>query len=264
MRGSAGFTLIETLVATIAGLIVTAALFTTLEVSLHQTARLTDVAQASQLGRDAMTQIVDELHSACIAPAPGFKPAQAGSTESKLIVIDAYSPAAEIPGATEIHSEGAREDVIEYSKKNETLTDFTHLANPGTAWPEFTFAEAATPANGQRIAEGITPTAREDPKTKKPYHIFTYYKYAKEPKTEAANGINSLEEITLGEGETLSKELAEETAGVAVNFRTAPTSGSGAGSRATQSEATIDLTAQVTFAFSAPNSEGAVVDSPCK
>ncbi len=51
----------------VTGIIVTGALFAVLEVSMRQTARITDIAQANQLGRTTMTHMVDELHSACIA-----------------------------------------------------------------------------------------------------------------------------------------------------------------------------------------------------
>src|ERR1700676_4150352 len=92
-----GFSLMETLVAMLSAVVITGALFVVLEVALHQTSRISDVAQATQLGRSAMTHVVDELHSACLAPQ--FTPVQEGSAENKLIFITAYGSQAELPSA---------------------------------------------------------------------------------------------------------------------------------------------------------------------
>ena len=78
-RDEHGFMLIEILVGLLSAVVVTGALFVILEVALHQTARIADVAQATQLGRTAMTNIVDKLHSVCLAPQ--FTPVESGSTE---------------------------------------------------------------------------------------------------------------------------------------------------------------------------------------
>ena len=96
LRDERGFTLMETLVAMVTGIIVTGALFAILEFSVHQTSRISQVAQASQVSRTAMTRIVDELHSACLST--GFAPVQETSTPSKLVVQNGYSEQAEVPG----------------------------------------------------------------------------------------------------------------------------------------------------------------------
>src|SRR6202042_149590 len=96
-RDTHGFTLIETLVAMISGVVVTGAMFMVFIVALHQTSRLTDSAQATQLGRTAMTHVIDELRSACISH--GYTPVQEKSTASELIFRNAYSEEAVIPNA---------------------------------------------------------------------------------------------------------------------------------------------------------------------
>ena len=90
----AGISLVELLVAMVSALVVAAAIMGLLVVSQHQTAILRDVGQATQYGRTAMTRIVDELHSSCIAKE--FAPVQKESTPSKLILQNAYSKEAEI------------------------------------------------------------------------------------------------------------------------------------------------------------------------
>lgn len=248
-RGERGFTLIETLVAMVTGLIVTGALFAILEVSLSQTARLTDVAQASQLGRTTLTRMVDELHSACLASE--FKPVQEGSNAKELIFVDAYGESAEISTA--------REDKIVWNETAKTLTDYTRLSNSESAWPTYKFT-AAYPTTGTLIGEKVTQTENSK---KELLPIFQYYGYAEKASTSTSAASSTLNEAEPLTG-TLTKEKAEKAASVDINFTTGPSGGAGEGSTHIQSEADAPFTAQVTFAFAAPSSEATITDSPCK
>jgi Tfp pilus assembly protein PilW len=245
-REEGGFTLIELLVAIVCGVVVTGALFAILEVSLRQTSRITDRVQAAQIGRTAMTHVVDELHSACIARE--FAPIQAGSTGSELRFRDGFSEKA----------------VMEYPEVFEhrivwtgtypaggQLIDKTYKATGGT-WPtKFTWESTATPLNGVRLAENIyqqsTTTA-----------LFQYYKYA----TTASSG----------SGETASGALtllavpkegfdATEAAGIAavqVSLSAAPTNNNTALGRS------AEFSSLVTLAFASPSSEATITDGPCQ
>ncbi len=234
-----GFTLIETLVALVTGFAVMGGLYAVLEVSLHQSTRVADVVQASQLGRTAMTHIVDELHSACLGP--GFAPVQAKSTSATLIFQTGYSEKAELAEA--------RQEEITWA--GETLTEKTLTSNGGS-WPNFLFT--APPSSTVVLGKNITQ-AEEVAKTPQP--IFTYYKYSVTPSTATSAPSSTLEKMTvpaLG----FSAEEAAKVASVLIAFRAGPVSTTADPTRK------VDLSSQVTFAFSAPSSEAPIEAAPCE
>lgn len=238
LHSERGFTLIETLVAMVAGMAVTGGLFTILDVSLRQSTRVADVVQASQLGRTAMTQIVDELHSACIAP--GFAPIQTGSGESKLIFVTGYSEAAEI---TE-----ARKDEIVFEK--ESLTDNIYKSTGGTS-PSFTWGASKPVLLAKNISQS-SEGGKEVP-------IFRYYEYAVTPPnnentSEASSTLSPKVPPALGFTEPEAKPIAS----VLISFKAGPVSTIKDNSRK------VELSSQVTLAFSAPNAEATIEAAPCE
>jgi type II secretory pathway component PulJ len=247
-RDARGFSLIETLVAMVTGLVVIGALFAILEVSLHQTSRVADVAQATQLGRTTMTRIVHELHSVCLAP--GFAPVQAGSNASELRFVNAYSSEAEITSAS----------VAEHRIKWESnaLTDYSYPGNGGTS-PQFTFQSTPSPLKGTRISEqeGIASSLVGG----KPAPIFQYYSYGAKSHSGEESSLSTLSETPLvgaGAEGRLTTAQAETVAAVQIRFTTLPAD------RNAQRGRGVDLSDQVTFAFSAPASEATVEASPCE
>jgi prepilin-type N-terminal cleavage/methylation domain-containing protein len=264
LRSERGFTLIEVLVAMVTGVIVTGALFAILEVSMRQSTRVSDVAQATQLGRTAMNHVVDELHSACIAAS--FAPVQATSGEAKvgepkLVFINGYSEAAEVPsvGTT---TTGVREDEIIWSESAQTLTDKTYLATAEPKTNEFTFAATATPKNGVRLAEHVVRAT--SPVTGEPIPIFQYYEYGNSTNSSTTTGLSTLEALhnekgaVLKAGEKLGSTPAKEAASVLVTFSIAPTD------NATTLGRAAEFSSQNTFTFSAPNSENPLKTVPCE
>lgn len=238
-------TLIETLVAMVTGIAVIGGLFAVLEVSLHQSSRIADVVQATQLGRQAMTHVVDELHSACIAQ--NFTPVQGESSESKLIFVTGYSEKAELAEA--------HKDEIVFS--GETLTDNVFNSSGGTS-PEFTFPKAATAS--VLVAKNVSQSTEGAVKAE-PIPYFRYYEYAVTPPNVENRGVASstlVEHKFLKAGEVLSAEQAKKIASVQINFRAGPTSGSSDVTRK------ADLSSQVTFAFSAPSTEATIEAAPCE
>jgi type II secretory pathway pseudopilin PulG len=65
MRDERGFTLVELLVAMVAGVVVVFALVALLTISLHQETQITDRVQDDRAGRSAMNVMLEELHSSC-------------------------------------------------------------------------------------------------------------------------------------------------------------------------------------------------------
>jgi Tfp pilus assembly protein PilW len=235
--GEHGFTLIETLVAMISGVVVTGATFSILIVALHQTSRITDSVQATQLGRTTMTRVIDELHSACIARK--FTPVQEGSSGIKLIFVNAYSK------ESVIKKTEAYEHEIEWNSATEKLTDTVTPASSGE-WPNFTFA--ATPTKtvlGEHIAkEGSNP-------------IFKYYEYGETYSSGSSAPVSTLTEMTIPTGGMKATEAAN-VAAVLVSFTTKPIDGQTALSRA------AEFSNQYTIAFGSPSSETTIVDGPCQ
>jgi prepilin-type N-terminal cleavage/methylation domain-containing protein len=239
-----GFTLIEMLVAMVAGVAVTGALFSILDVALHQTSRMTDKVQVDQNGRIAMTKIVDELHSSCLSY--GFVPIQSGSSGSTLAFVNAYSKESVIPSAT-------KHEII-WSSSAETLTDKSY-ASTGGSWPSFTFSGTATPVNGVRIANNISQGVEAG----KTVPIFRYYAYAQSAESTSETPLGAIKSTAMTE-----TELAKSTATVSsvkIVFTQAPSDGYPATSGQSRN---AQFTSQSTLAFSVPNSEVPIHDAPCQ
>lgn len=248
-----GFTLIETLVAIVAGTAVLGAGYAILEVALKQSTRINDVAEATQTGRSTMTKIVDQLHSACVSSA--FAPVREGSSSEKLILRSAYSEAAEITGAASA-KEGGREDEIEWvSEKNsqETgkLLDTTYLSTEGSA-PNFVIPHA-NPIKvtiGEHIKRGVSEGSKEK-------LIFQYYEYATKSSSSTSEPSATLTDITPASGKALTTGAAK-VASVGVRFTQLPKDlKESIGQPA-------DFTSQVTLAFTAPTTEAKIEAAPCE
>jgi prepilin-type N-terminal cleavage/methylation domain-containing protein len=241
-----GFTLIEVLVAMVAAVAVTGALFMILEISLHQTSRITDRVQATQLGRTAMTTIMDELHSACVARE--FAPVQEKSTATELRFVTAFSEKPVI-GSAEVTKH--RIAWVESKAKPNfgKLVDYYYPATGG-AWPKFTFEE--TPAKSVILAEDVYPKSEAKPE------VFQYYKYATKVSQGSSEAPSSTLTSTTPPASGFGAEEAKAVAGVLVSFATAPSNNYTALSRA------AEFSDQVTFAFGAPAPEATITDGPCQ
>jgi Tfp pilus assembly protein PilW len=246
-----GYSLIELLVAIIGGLAVCFALFAILNVATDESAHLTGYAQATQQGRNAMTTILDELHSTCIAP--GFAPIQAGSGPNELRFINAYGEEAVLSKAQ------VNEHRILWNKETRTLTDYAYPAVKEVTWPTFEYSSTASPAGGKLIATNVT----ESESGGKKIPIFQYYSYVAKYNESASAGLSTLNTEPLTTPLTKESNSAPTAASVLISFNTGPSDGK-TDIGALGKGVTAGQQSQVTLSFSVPISNNEVVDAPCK
>ena len=258
LRSEHGFTIVETLMAMICGLAVSAALFAVLEVSLHQTSLLTERAHGTQAGREAMALLTNEIGSACLARE--FTPVQEKSSGTELRFISAYSEKPVIAS-----SEVTEHRIVWSGKEGGPLVDESYKATGGT-WPEFTFA---TEKPGKRLlAEHVwrIPTGEKG----QYYPIFQYYKYAGKATTGSAEAAQALEQLTYtesgSEAKGLGKAEAKSAASVLIRLGASQLSGETALElkKVKESRRIAEFQDQMTFAFSAPAAEATVKSGPCQ
>lgn len=185
-----GMTLIELLVATVAGIVVILALFATLEFSSKQEARITERVQAQRLGRDAMASIVNELHSACVGfdataiQAPSTTPtsplAELGATD--LWFISSYGSTSSAKAVIEkVYEHDIHWESTGKSKTGETvgtLTDYSFASTAGSGpasksgkW-EFPTLSTAN-AKKRVLAQNVIPMTISAKST-----LFQYFKFS--------------------------------------------------------------------------------------
>lgn len=240
-----GFTMMEALVAMVTGLVLATASFALLQLVTEQSTRATDFVQASQLGRTAMTHIVDELSSGCVAE--NAIPIQEASTSEKLVFVAAYSEKSEVkPSEVQEHEIYWKEGSS--GGHPEGLYDAKRVASKqnGTEW------EWA----GEFSKPGVlidADLAREKNSKGQP-EIFTYFKYGKAAASSSTKGLSALESVELSEHQELLGK-ATSVASVEVKFKSLPADKSEKVGR------DVKLTNEVTFAFSAGFTEPNVIDS---
>jgi Tfp pilus assembly protein PilW len=185
-----GLTLMELLVAVTAGIVVMAAITTAMLTTVRETGRIADHVEANQRARLAMTSIVNDLQSACIAP--NAIPIQIGSTGQKLIFTHQVGEAV-LP--TPVKSE------IELSGTSLIQKNYPALAKTaGEA--EWKFSTTATPPT-ETIMSGVAPLTPGAP-------IFTYYAYSGASVSATPLAV------------PIAKEGAEKAVQVSIAFEAAP------------------------------------------
>lgn len=154
IKSEGGYTLVELMVAISVGLVVLLAVTSFIMITLRHSSQTSARVDANQRARTVLFQVMDELHSACIAPQ--IAPVRAGSTETSLSFIHQRGSAV------------APTPVLSTLTLNEgTLSESNYASTGGTA-PNWTFAGA--PSSTRELSTGIAPTGAST-------GIFSYYDY---------------------------------------------------------------------------------------
>jgi Tfp pilus assembly protein PilW len=155
IRDERGTTLVEMVVGISMASILMFAMTMVIVVTMHASARSSAQVSATQLSRNGLSSIIQQLHSACISP--GIPPIRAKSSGTELIFT--HSTGSEVT-AKPVKS------VIALA--GDTLTQYDY-ASTGTITPPWTFSETAT--STRQLMTGVAPIP---PSTA----IFSYYSAA--------------------------------------------------------------------------------------
>jgi prepilin-type N-terminal cleavage/methylation domain-containing protein len=259
-----GFTLIELIVAMLISGVIVVVLLAFLSTTTTQTTTLSEKVQSTRLGRQTMTKVLDELHSACIASgSTGYYPVREKSTATTLYFDNAYSKQAAIPSASESASEGVYEHRLTFeegTKKIGPLVDYSYPSTSLSAWPVPTINKAAPSTH--RLGENLAETTQTVEKVEKIVPFFQYYKYATAASstTSSTAGVGTLALMTPPTSGFSAAE-AQEVAAVDISFTAFPAFPS---TLTKEPNRAVPVSSQVTFAFTAPSAEGKIEDSPCE
>jgi Flp pilus assembly pilin Flp len=210
-RDERGTTLAELMVGLAAGTVVMLGLTTMVVVTLHASTRVTTRVDATQRARLVLTRVIDQIHSACIAPK--VPPIQKESTNSVLRFV--HAPGADVSPVPIL-------SVISLS--GETLSQSDYELQEGVP-PAWVFKSA--PSKTTQLMTGVSPIAVTRP-------VFTYY-------GSAAGAVSALPLPT-----PLTELDASRAIQVSMAFKAAPKAGPGsedATPARIQGSATLRLTA---------------------
>jgi prepilin-type N-terminal cleavage/methylation domain-containing protein len=227
-----GFTLIELLVALSAGTVLMLALFAVLDISVVQSARSTDRVESSQHGRTAMEQLIQELHSSCVAASVAPVLSTSDGTTLKFVSQFGSLPVL-MPN---LHVVTVQPDAI---KPYNDLVDKVYVGTGGSA-PNWTFAATPTPA--KILAENVSQSSVNG--TVQPY--FQYFSYA--------NGAISTTPLTT----PLSVNDAADAVQVTVSIAVGPTDNSSDFRRIT------NLSDAVVLRYIPASGDQTVANLPCQ
>lgn len=219
LRDERGYTLIEMLVATIAGLLVSGAAMSIVVGSYQFLTNDADRVDSNQQGRDALRTIEQDLNSACVAgpdvsPIVGGTTGGTGAPPSGADSLTFYSTLSDTPGAEP-------SELVVFLNGSGQLELDSYAYSSG-AEPNWTFA---TTTSSKQILLAHAATVGGAP-------IFTYYGYSGTGTTgltgtTGATGTLS-DQFALDSNQDLPASSAANTSAVGIQFAAEPSDGNSA------------------------------------
>jgi prepilin-type N-terminal cleavage/methylation domain-containing protein len=233
MTSERGFTLVELLVSMAMSLVVLIAILSLIEVTTRGSARVAGRVEADQKARTVLQNLMDELHSTCVAP--NVLPVVASSNgyvsdDNNLVFLEQTgSPVSPTPD----------EHVV--SLANGTLTERIYPSTGGTA-PNWTFA--TTPSSTRQLLAGVGPASVGGSTVP----LFQYFAYSGA----------QLSTTPLPTQGGLSASDASRTVAITVSFSASP------GSNAAQDQqASVSVSDTVVMRLSPASEAATEVNPPC-
>lgn len=230
LRDEQGLTLPELMVAMLIGIVVLGGIVTMVTVTAKSSGRISERVAADQVARPMVQRIMDELHSACIAP--GLAPIQAGSTDTAMTFITAATTPA---GNGNAVSPEPVKRTIALSGTN--LNDTSYAKSGGTAPENWTFSSSGTT---YRLLANVAKINASTP-------IFSYYAYS--------NGSISATPLAV----PLSAANAAKAVEVRVNLAVKPSASATSG----EAGAPIDISNSVLMRFTPSSEDTSQAGLPC-
>ncbi len=267
LRDARGISMIELLVAMTTGVVVTGALLAILDVTLRQQTRITDAAQANQVGRSAMSSIIDPLHSSCTGfgayaiQGPSVKPTSplAATGATNLWFLSAYgnstAGAAAITAVTEHDINWTYTETSNTGQRLGTLTDY-QFTGSGSA-PNWKFAEPKV-ANA---SVHVLATNVIAPQVSSADTIFQYYRYEHTSGSTFGQLVGPLSSTELPSGQSTAEKaqtVANELAKVSISFTQAPSSSD------TRADRTVAFSDSVVLRYDPSSTEAEAANLPCE
>jgi prepilin-type N-terminal cleavage/methylation domain-containing protein len=261
----AGFTLIELLVSMIAGLVVLSALFTILDVTLHNTTRTFTKVDATQRARTTLEKLENELHSACVTA--GVTPIQGGGTNGSqdsdgndLVFVSQYGTSA---------NPSPVEHKIAFNSASKTLTDYTYSVTSGNSPSNWVFSSTPTSANGTQLLTNVTQSGTTP--------VFQYFAYEPYTDTSGNSDMMIMDGSTSVPGTTtvpnpdplptsggLSTANAASTVEVLITFVVGGRGGSGENTNYQDTNATVSDSVVLRLSPAANQAVGTSTFGPCQ